>query len=768
MSLYIGKIVLYNLDSVTKVPGFVSYIWDSTSLESGVCLHIFNKSNSALNFQFIEKVLYGINTVGRWEYDKGVSDLGVTGVKAGIYKSLTIDSFGKAIAGSNPTTLNEYGIIDAQPLSNSLTYFNNLNVGNSKNVLTSDGTKWISSPILFSNITDVITDVQHGNRTNGTLHGVATSTVNGFMSNTDKTKLDNIAFNSTQNSTDAMLRARSTHTGTQPFSTITGTIPINQGGTNITTPPMDGQLLIGNSSTNSYNLSTLSVGTGINISNTAGNITLSVNESGLTLANIGGVLPITKGGTGSTTLSWVNLSTNQTGIEGNKTFTGTISSSKYILGADLSLIPVIGGQSTLNSWWGLQLVGNRQSNVDYIPTNVGAIDSFSVLIPNQKSNKIGLIVQGAVGQTGLLQTWRDSNLNTIASIDARGQFSSVVPVGIESGGTGANSADIARFNLGITAPAKNALINPAFTIAQRGVSFDLSTNSYILDRWAFYSSAGGGTPTTGTVSQLSLVLGQTGIPGEPEYCLRVNNTSVGNALGSNSYVVLSQAIESVRTFAEQDITISFYARSSITNKRIVLELTQNFGTGGSPSSLNSVDRKLFTLTNSWQRYTATFTVSSLSGKTIGTNNNDSLGIAFYFQAGTGLSSRTGQASGISWGGTGTTDIANVQLELGNTPTNFEYRTIAQETMLCNRYLQIITASHRFIATGNGQYGTSSLYWNPMRTIPTSTLLLTGVRNNIISVLIQSPTNNGGRIEIRSSKSGDTYVLGEQYLLDAEL
>ena len=39
--------------------------------------------------------------------------VGRTGIKAGTYKSLTVDKYGRAIAGTNPTTLAESGILDA-------------------------------------------------------------------------------------------------------------------------------------------------------------------------------------------------------------------------------------------------------------------------------------------------------------------------------------------------------------------------------------------------------------------------------------------------------------------------------------------------------------------------------------------------------------------------------------------------------------------------------------------------------------------------------
>jgi hypothetical protein len=47
----------------------------------------------------------------------------------------------------------------------------------------------------FTDITGSLTATQHGTQTDGTLHAIATASVNGFMSSTDKTKLDGIAAN---------------------------------------------------------------------------------------------------------------------------------------------------------------------------------------------------------------------------------------------------------------------------------------------------------------------------------------------------------------------------------------------------------------------------------------------------------------------------------------------------------------------------------------------------------------------------------------------
>lgn len=52
------------------------------------------------------------------------------------------------------------------------------------------------------------------------LHSIVTNTKNGFMSSSDKTKLDTIEANATVNETDDFLRDRANHTGTQDISTI--------------------------------------------------------------------------------------------------------------------------------------------------------------------------------------------------------------------------------------------------------------------------------------------------------------------------------------------------------------------------------------------------------------------------------------------------------------------------------------------------------------------------------------------------------------------
>ena len=126
---------------------------------------------------------------------------------------------------------------------------------------------------------------------------------------------------------------------------------------------------------------------------------------------------------GNTQVSGSLSVSGSTTTTGNVSVTGNLSSTaKYILGSDLSLTPIAGNQSVLTSWWGLQLVGNKQSTVDYTPSAIGNNSDFSVIIPNQQAAKIGLIVRGQTSQTGNLLELRNVSNTGLSAFDSTGQL----------------------------------------------------------------------------------------------------------------------------------------------------------------------------------------------------------------------------------------------------------------------------------------------------------------------------------------------------------
>jgi len=171
---------------------------------------------------------------------------------------------------------------------------------------------------------------------------------------------------------------------------------------------------------------------------------------------------------------------------------------------------------------------------------------------------------------------------------------------------------------------------------------------------------------------------QTDVPGNPKYYLQHVVSSVAGAANN---CATQQRIEGVQTLAGQTATLSFWAKAD-SNKNIATEFIQDFGTGGSPSSrVDTIGVTTHNLTTSWQKFTVTAAIPSISGKTIGTDGNDSIRILFFFDAGSNFNSRTNSLGQQS----GTFDIAQVQLEEGTVATPFEHRPIGVELGLCQRY-----------------------------------------------------------------------------------
>jgi hypothetical protein len=223
---------------------------------------------------------------------------------------------------------------------------------------------------------------------------------------------------------------------------------------------------------------------------------------------------------------------------------------------------------------------------------------------------------------------------------------------------------------------RNLIINGAMQVAQRGVSFS-SNNSidYTVDRWAIFSNG------VSTTTQESFAAGQTDVPNEPVKYLKWNISTY--ASGDN----LFQRVEDVRTGAGQAVTLSFYAKadSSITNRP---RLIQNFGSGGSSEVVTATSTNA--LTTSWQKFTITATLPSISGKTIGSSS--------YLEL---------EALRFTDTFTGGVYIANVQLELGSTATPFEQRSFGDELARCQRYYYntYVTAQSSGSADSGLQAGT---------------------------------------------------------------
>jgi hypothetical protein len=224
---------------------------------------------------------------------------------------------------------------------------------------------------------------------------------------------------------------------------------------------------------------------------------------------------------------------------------------------------------------------------------------------------------------------------------------------------------------------KNKVINGDFSVNQRAFTSTTTSGTYGFDRWRITAVNG-----TTTYSTQAFTLGAAPVAGyEGTNFARLVTT--GQTLTS-AVSTLEQRIESVRTLANQTVTVSFWAKANTGTPKIAVELAQNFGSGGSPSAQVNTYAGQVTLSTSWARYSVTVANPSISGKTLGTTaGTDYLEARLYVSAGSDFNARTGSL-GIQ---SNTFEIWGVQVEAGSvaTPFTLSEGSINGELAACQRF-----------------------------------------------------------------------------------
>jgi len=246
---------------------------------------------------------------------------------------------------------------------------------------------------------------------------------------------------------------------------------------------------------------------------------------------------------------------------------------------------------------------------------------------------------------------------------------------------------------------KNKVINGDFGIWQRGTSFTALVNgTYTADRF-YYNRDGSGS--TVTVSQQTFAPGTAPVAGyESAYYYQHAQTVAGTG---GSYNTLDTKIEDVRTFAGQTVTLSFWAKGDAA-RTISVNVNQNFGSGGSGGV--SYNFGSITTTTSWARYSLTYTLPSIAGKTIGTGSNIQIDMLFPVNTVMTIS---------LWG---------LQLEAGSVATPFTTAsgTLQGELALCQRYYYREAYSGGYTGYMLGYYDSSTdatFVWRLPQTMRTS-------------------------------------------------
>jgi len=291
-------------------------------------------------------------------------------------------------------------------------------------------------------------------------------------------------------------------------------------------------------------------------------------------------------------------------------------------------------------------------------------------------------------------------------------------------------------------PASNIAVNGDLQSALAGTSFTAS--GHAMEMWRIWALGTGGAAT---VTRQLFTLGQTDVPNNPTFFLRwVQST------GATTAPSLSFAVEDVRTLADQWITVSFWARSSV-NLTTGFFIRQSFGTGGgSPSADTNTTAQDYVIGATWTRFIYTVRIPSIAGKNIGNNGNSCLRLFWNFPLNTVF----------------TFEIADLKVEEGRVATSFQRM---DDAFRVYRYYQSLVLSARFFATaGNHSMEVPIPYQRVMRGIPTTTLTSGGGRVNQTATypLVTNISSAGGRFFINSAAAGDCYAVAEILLLDARL
>jgi len=393
----------------------------------------------------------------------------------------------------------------------------------------------------------------------------------------------------------------------------------------------------------------------------------------------------------------------------------------------------------------------------YDDSETGAETDISIIIPDSNSTGSGAWVLEDVYSNDLtvgndLNVKRDADIDRNLNVDGAATIDgAATAASLQLGGSGATPTEFSTDgtmggNSDTAVPTEKAvktyvdqlpnddyIINGQAIFWQRGTSF--TSSGYTADRWELVLS---GASTTLTRSDVSLTDAMS-IGGGPAKSF---DAVVTTASSASEYSIFRQKIESVVRLANQNITVSFWAVAS-SALDIAVEVSQNFGTGGSPSAQVNVTPEKKTLSTSWTKYTATFAMPSIAGKTLGSDSNNSTMIRFWFSAGSDWNTRTDSLGNQS----GTFNITNVKVETGSAATPYHPRFFSEEFNLCQRYFYKTynRGTAPGTATNVGAYANRyasalSGHWAPMRyavsmrTTPTLTYYsLTGTSGKVSAV-----------------------------------
>jgi len=342
-------------------------------------------------------------------------------------------------------------------------------------------------------------------------------------------------------------------------------------------------------------------------------------------------------------------------------------------------------------------------------------------------------------------------------------------------------AELGRVYDGGALSSRNLVVNGAMTVAQRGTSATGLTSSQYnsVDRYRF----GVGSAGTWAMSQ------DTDAPSGFAKSLKLDCTTADTDLGTTGYVQIEHKIEgqdvqhlNKGTADAKKMTLSFWCKS---NK------TGDFQVNLFDLDNARIDSAVITINTSatWEYKTVTYDADTTG--TLDDDNNGSLRLEFWLDAGTNYTSGTvpttwqassnpDRAAGVTLALADSTSnyfqITGIQLEVGDTATPFEHESYSVTLQKCMRYYQTNNDAtgqpwFRSGTVGSSESGNreSIPLHTTMRVAPTASL----VSSTLINIASGSPyvgltTNTSLAINCGVNTSNSHFRYGIYWTADAEL
>lgn len=253
---------------------------------------------------------------------------------------------------------------------------------------------------------------------------------------------------------------------------------------------------------------------------------------------------------------------------------------------------------------------------------------------------------------------------------------------------------------------RQGFINGAMDVAQRGAVVPAPSGPcFCADRWRYWNN---GTASSVILRQVKTPEGSLPRSAGIDHALEIDRSGVS---GETSRSSIGQRILGVDYGAGGVVSLGFWVWADSPTVLSAITSTQTFGTGGSPSPSLYVDRERdipVSTIPTW--HTLSFSVDSIAGKTLGTNNDDFLQIVIYFLL----------------GDTAKIYLTGMQVNTGPTTLPFQRRSYADEFNACRQYYEKVVYSYSslpsvfYSGSNNELYGT--ITFSPKVIVPRSVVL----------------------------------------------